>query len=152
MALARAAVPRAHRVPRRNVQVEDEADWEDELPDKEEQPVPRREQRGVEAVVDVCGVTSKEKVEYADEGEKLKVQPVVSSESKLEEQREYLENIPKGKRGRGRQSAIPTPPLRSSVPTKDTGDLGGGVEVVDWRSHPRIDRGHPTIEMHHMRG
>ncbi|PKI70919.1 hypothetical protein CRG98_008652 [Punica granatum] len=32
-----------------------------------------------EALVDVCGVTSKEKVEYADEGEKLKVQPVVSS-------------------------------------------------------------------------
>ncbi|PKI51866.1 hypothetical protein CRG98_027699, partial [Punica granatum] len=29
-----------------------------------------------EAVVDVCGATSKEKVEYADEGEKLKVQPV----------------------------------------------------------------------------
>ncbi|PKH99496.1 hypothetical protein CRG98_049652, partial [Punica granatum] len=47
MALARATVPRAHRVPRRNVQVEDEADREDELPDEEEQPIPRREQRGV---------------------------------------------------------------------------------------------------------
>ncbi|PKI38328.1 hypothetical protein CRG98_041286 [Punica granatum] len=50
-----------------------------------------------EAVEDVCGVTSKEKVEYADEDEKLKAQQVVSSESKLEEQRECLENIPKGK-------------------------------------------------------
>ncbi|PKI56157.1 hypothetical protein CRG98_023454 [Punica granatum] len=47
MALARATVPSAHRVPRRNVQVEDDADWEDELPDEEEQPVPRQEQRGV---------------------------------------------------------------------------------------------------------
>ncbi|PKI78613.1 hypothetical protein CRG98_000990 [Punica granatum] len=44
-----------------------------------------------EAVENVC--TSKEKVEYADEGEKLKAQQVVSSESKLEEQRECLENI-----------------------------------------------------------
>ncbi|OWM70531.1 hypothetical protein CDL15_Pgr021946 [Punica granatum] len=48
-----------------------------------------------EAVEDVCGVTSKEKVKYAEEGEKLKAQQVVSSESKLEEQRECLENIPK---------------------------------------------------------
>ncbi|PKI61231.1 hypothetical protein CRG98_018379 [Punica granatum] len=48
-----------------------------------------------EVVEDVCGVTSKEKVEYADKGEKLKAQQVVSSESKLEEHREYLENIPK---------------------------------------------------------
>ncbi|PKI70114.1 hypothetical protein CRG98_009486 [Punica granatum] len=168
MALARAALPHAHRVPRRNVQVEDDADQEDELPEEEEQPVPRREQKGVgnnlklkirqlkgtsslkstssgscvsircsntvaetwltnyaksvrpeasdcwiytlrvnlknphaveseveEAVKDVCGVTSKEKVEYADEGEKLKAQEVVSSESKLEKQRECLENIPK---------------------------------------------------------
>ncbi|PKI60613.1 hypothetical protein CRG98_019089 [Punica granatum] len=46
-----------------------------------------------EVVVDVCGVTSKQQVEYADEGEKLKVQQVMSSESKLEEQWEYLENI-----------------------------------------------------------
>ncbi|PKI38029.1 hypothetical protein CRG98_041583 [Punica granatum] len=46
MALARAALPRAHRVPKRNVQVEDEANREDELPDEEEQPVPRRQQRG----------------------------------------------------------------------------------------------------------
>ncbi|PKI38331.1 hypothetical protein CRG98_041289 [Punica granatum] len=36
------------------------------------------------AVEDVCGVTSKEKVEYVDEGEKLKAQQVVSSKSKLE--------------------------------------------------------------------
>ncbi|OWM72712.1 hypothetical protein CDL15_Pgr009169 [Punica granatum] len=41
MALVRAFPPRAHRVPRRNVQVEDEADREDELPKEEEQPVPR---------------------------------------------------------------------------------------------------------------
>ncbi|PKI47866.1 hypothetical protein CRG98_031740 [Punica granatum] len=47
-----------------------------------------------EAVEDVCGVTSKERVEYADEGEKLKAQQFVSSKSKLEEQRECLENIP----------------------------------------------------------
>ncbi|PKI72082.1 hypothetical protein CRG98_007539 [Punica granatum] len=48
-----------------------------------------------EAVEDVCGVTSKEKVEFADEGEKLKAKQIVSSESKLEEQWECLENIPK---------------------------------------------------------
>ncbi|PKI49423.1 hypothetical protein CRG98_030193 [Punica granatum] len=48
-----------------------------------------------EAIEDVCGVTSKEKVKYADEGEKLKAQQVVSLESKLEKQRECLENIPK---------------------------------------------------------
>ncbi|PKH69502.1 hypothetical protein CRG98_050131, partial [Punica granatum] len=237
LSVARAPPPRAHRVPRRNVQVEDEADQEDELLEEEALPVPRQEQRGVgnnlnlkipqfkgtsspedylewvqcvdkvseyyeyskaqkcqpvileftdyanlwwenikaqrrrgsasrwnepqkevegllkfqaesakvkeqevdpqppvqrrdikclefhgfrhftsefpnwrdvtiqnphaieseveEAVEDVCGVTSKEKVEYADEGEKLKVQQVVSSESKLEEQRECLESISK---------------------------------------------------------
>ncbi|PKI35866.1 hypothetical protein CRG98_043743 [Punica granatum] len=38
---------RAHRNPRRNVRVEDEADLEDELLEEEEQPVPRRQQRGV---------------------------------------------------------------------------------------------------------
>ncbi|PKI73051.1 hypothetical protein CRG98_006546 [Punica granatum] len=37
------------------------------------------------AVEDVCRVTSKEKVEYADEGEKLMAHQVVSSESKLVE-------------------------------------------------------------------
>ncbi|PKI61230.1 hypothetical protein CRG98_018378 [Punica granatum] len=47
MALARSALSRAHRVPRRNAQVEDKVDREDELPEEEEQPVPRREQRGV---------------------------------------------------------------------------------------------------------
>ncbi|PKI46945.1 hypothetical protein CRG98_032644 [Punica granatum] len=29
-------------------------------------------------------------------------------------------------KGRGRQSATPTPPPRSPVPTNDVGDLGGG--------------------------
>ncbi|PKI76743.1 hypothetical protein CRG98_002874 [Punica granatum] len=48
MALARAALPRAHRVPRRNVQVEDKVNREDELPDEEEQPVPRREKGDVD--------------------------------------------------------------------------------------------------------
>ncbi|PKI50353.1 hypothetical protein CRG98_029233 [Punica granatum] len=47
LALARAALPRTHRVPRWNVQVEDKVDWEDELPQEEEQLVPRREQRSV---------------------------------------------------------------------------------------------------------
>ncbi|PKI73066.1 hypothetical protein CRG98_006561 [Punica granatum] len=41
MALASDTPPCARRVPRRNVQVEDE------LPEEEEQPVPPREQRGV---------------------------------------------------------------------------------------------------------
>ncbi|PKI52171.1 hypothetical protein CRG98_027441 [Punica granatum] len=47
MAGAPAPPQRAHRVPRRNVRVEDEADLEDELPEEEEQPVPQRQQRGV---------------------------------------------------------------------------------------------------------
>ncbi|PKI68513.1 hypothetical protein CRG98_011109 [Punica granatum] len=32
-----------------------------------------------------------------------------------------------------RQSAIPTPPPRSSVPTEDAGDLGERVKVTNWR-------------------
>ncbi|PKI79461.1 hypothetical protein CRG98_000152 [Punica granatum] len=48
-----------------------------------------------EAIENVCGVMSKKKVEYADKGEKLEAKQVVSSESKLEEQWECLENIPK---------------------------------------------------------
>ncbi|PKI34692.1 hypothetical protein CRG98_044925 [Punica granatum] len=40
----------------------------------------------------------------------------------------YKENQ-KGKRGRGRQSATPTPPLRLPVPTEDVGHLG---ERVKW--------------------
>ncbi|PKI66193.1 hypothetical protein CRG98_013446 [Punica granatum] len=47
MAVAPAPPQRAHRVPRRNVRVEDEVDLEDEFPEEEEQPVPRRQQRGV---------------------------------------------------------------------------------------------------------
>ncbi|PKI32380.1 hypothetical protein CRG98_047229, partial [Punica granatum] len=47
MAVAPTPPQRAHRVPRRNVRVEDEADLEDELLEEEEQPVPRRQQRGV---------------------------------------------------------------------------------------------------------
>ncbi|PKI72727.1 hypothetical protein CRG98_006885 [Punica granatum] len=152
IALAPAPSQRAHQVPRRNVQVEDEADQEDEIPEEKEQPIPRRQQRVIgnniklkihqfkgtsspeeylkhfisefpnwlevtiqnphtieseveEAVEDVCVVMSKEKVEYADEGEKLKAQQVVSSESKLEEQRECLENIPKrDRKGRRQQT------------------------------------------------
>ncbi|PKI73061.1 hypothetical protein CRG98_006556 [Punica granatum] len=48
LAVARAPPLRAHRVPRRNVQVENEADQEDELHEEEEQSVPRRDQRGVD--------------------------------------------------------------------------------------------------------
>ncbi|OWM78670.1 hypothetical protein CDL15_Pgr002841 [Punica granatum] len=48
MAVVPAPPQRAHRNPRRNVRVEDEADLEDELlEEEEEQPVPRRQQRGV---------------------------------------------------------------------------------------------------------
>ncbi|PKI51804.1 hypothetical protein CRG98_027804 [Punica granatum] len=46
-AVARGPPPRANRVPRRNFQVEDEPDQEDELPEEEALPVPRREQRGI---------------------------------------------------------------------------------------------------------
>ncbi|PKI47871.1 hypothetical protein CRG98_031745 [Punica granatum] len=47
LAVAHATPPRAHRVPRRNVQVEDEPGQEDKLPEEEALPIPRREQRGV---------------------------------------------------------------------------------------------------------
>ncbi|PKI40654.1 hypothetical protein CRG98_038909 [Punica granatum] len=46
-----------------------------------------------------------------------------------------------GRRGWDRQSTTLTPPLRSSVPIKDAGDLGGMVGVPDWRPQPRVDRG-----------
>ncbi|PKI53971.1 hypothetical protein CRG98_025638 [Punica granatum] len=39
MAVAPAPSQRAHRVPRRNIRVENEADLEDELPEEEEQSV-----------------------------------------------------------------------------------------------------------------
>ncbi|PKI46395.1 hypothetical protein CRG98_033233 [Punica granatum] len=45
IALVRAPPQCAHRVPKRNVRVEDEADQEDELPEEKEQPVPRQQQR-----------------------------------------------------------------------------------------------------------
>ncbi|PKI59917.1 hypothetical protein CRG98_019690 [Punica granatum] len=54
--------------------------------------------------------------------------------------------------------AAPTPPPRTLAPTKDSGDLGGGVRVADWRSRPRIDRGlrlrvpDPSIEVPNVLG
>ncbi|PKI67146.1 hypothetical protein CRG98_012474 [Punica granatum] len=39
LAVVRSPPPRAHRVPRRNVQVEDESDQKDELPEEESLPV-----------------------------------------------------------------------------------------------------------------
>ncbi|PKI63083.1 hypothetical protein CRG98_016534, partial [Punica granatum] len=47
MAVALLPLQHAHRVPRRNVRVKDEADQEDELLKEEEQLVPRRQQKGV---------------------------------------------------------------------------------------------------------
>ncbi|PKI48324.1 hypothetical protein CRG98_031272 [Punica granatum] len=46
----------------------------------------------------------------------------------------------------------PTPPLRSSASSVGTCDLGGGVEVVDWRSQPQIDRGFRVGDPRSIRG
>ncbi|PKI55307.1 hypothetical protein CRG98_024323 [Punica granatum] len=40
---------------------------------------------------------------------------------------------PRSIQGWGRQSATPTSPLRMPASSVGTGDLGGGVEIADWR-------------------
>ncbi|PKI33760.1 hypothetical protein CRG98_045849 [Punica granatum] len=48
--------------------------------------------------------------------------------------------------------ATPSPPPRLSVPTKDAGDLSGGVGIADWRPQPlhrgcRYPRRTPTTSV-----